>query len=178
MQTKGTAMGAAFSPTIANIFMSVFFRKFLQTQKSKPLVLKRYIDDIFIIWTESLEKFLSELNKVHPSVHFTQQHCSTSIDFLDITIFKGTGFEYINLLDIKTYQKQNNLYQYLHYSSEHPHSVFEGLISGECIRTNTLECNFNTIITDEATSTWLLVYYKSKCLKQYNQVYLTSSRNW
>ena len=44
-QTEGTAMGAAFSPTIANIFMSVFICKFLQTQKTKPLVLKRYIDD-------------------------------------------------------------------------------------------------------------------------------------
>ena len=33
-QTEGTAMGAAFSPTIANIFMP----KFLQTQKTKPQV--------------------------------------------------------------------------------------------------------------------------------------------
>ena len=152
-QIEGTAMGAAFSPTIANIFMSVFIRKFLQTQRIKPLVLKRYIDDIFIIWTKSSEelaKFLADLNKFHPSIHFTYQHSSTSINFLDITIFKGTAFDYTNLLDIKTYQKANNLYHYLHYTSEHPHSVFKGLIRGECIRylrTNTLECNFNTIIS-------------------------------
>ena len=151
-QTTGTAMGAAFSPTIANIFMSVFIRKFLNTQKIKPLILKRYIDDIFFIWANNLEElveFLSDLNKFHPSIHFTHQHSSTSIDFLEITIFKGTGFDYTNLLDIKTYQKARNLYQYLHYTSEHPRSVFKGLIRGECIRylrTNTLECDFNTII--------------------------------
>ena len=151
-QTTGTAMGAAFSPTIANIFMSVFIRKFLNTQKIKPLLIKRYIDDILFIWTNSLEElieFLSDLNKFHPSIHFTHQYSSTSIDFLEITIFKGTGFDYTNLLDIKTYKKSHNLYQYLHYTSEHPRSVFKGLIRGECIRylrTNTLECNFNTII--------------------------------
>ena len=30
-QTQGTAMEAAFSPTIANIFMSIFFRNFHTT---------------------------------------------------------------------------------------------------------------------------------------------------
>lgn len=112
-QTKGTAMGATFSPTIANIFMSVFIRMFLQTQKTKPLVLKRYIDDIFIVWTKSSEelaKFLADLNKFHPSIHFTHQHSSTSIDFLDITIFKGTGFDYTNLLDIKSRITSTNIF--------------------------------------------------------------------
>ena len=54
-QITGTAMGAAFSPTIANIFMSVVLRRFLRTQLHHPLLLKRYIDDILIIWTKSQE---------------------------------------------------------------------------------------------------------------------------
>ena len=37
-------MGAAFSPTVANIYMSVTLQNFLCTQ-TKQLV--RYIDDIF-----------------------------------------------------------------------------------------------------------------------------------
>ena len=49
-QTHGTAMGAAFSPTIANIFLSVTLSRFLQTQETKPVLLTRYIDDIFVIW--------------------------------------------------------------------------------------------------------------------------------
>ena len=35
-QIQGTAMGAVFSPTIANIFMSVILRRFLSTQKISP----------------------------------------------------------------------------------------------------------------------------------------------
>ena len=41
-QTHGTAMGAAFSPTIANIFLSVTLGKFLKTQPCQPLFLKIY----------------------------------------------------------------------------------------------------------------------------------------
>ena len=152
-QTSGTAMGAAFSPTIANIFMSIFIRKFLSTQKYQPLLLKRYIDDIFLIWTRSqaeLEQFITDLNKFHPSIHFTHHDSSTTVDFLDLTIFKGIEFEYTNILDLKTYQKPHNLFQYLHYNSNHPRSVFKGLIRGECIRylrTNTVESNFNAMIS-------------------------------
>ncbi|XP_064402509.1 uncharacterized protein LOC135348235 [Halichondria panicea] len=64
-QTKGTAMGASFSPTIANIFLSVTLDLFLRTQQSKPLLLKRYIDDILLIWPHSLDKlnaFLTALS--------------------------------------------------------------------------------------------------------------------
>ena len=49
LQVKGTAMGASFSPTLANIFMSVFIEKFLTKTQEKPLYLRRYIDDIIIL---------------------------------------------------------------------------------------------------------------------------------
>lgn len=46
-RTQGTAMGAAFSPSIANI-MSVIIRKFLA---HNPCYM--YIDDIFILFTNN-----------------------------------------------------------------------------------------------------------------------------
>ena len=52
-QIHGMAMGSACSPTVANIYMSVTLRKFLRTQSNKPLLLTRYIDDIFMIWIQS-----------------------------------------------------------------------------------------------------------------------------
>ncbi len=64
-------MGAPFSPAIANIFMSVFFRNFLSKQTKHPVFLKRYIDDIFIIWNHdvcALELFLNHLNVYHPHI--------------------------------------------------------------------------------------------------------------
>ncbi len=70
---------------------------------------------------------------------------STSIDYLDLTVFKGKQFTKNKLLDIKTYQKLNNLYQYLHFISNHPKSTYKSIITGECIRyarTNTDETNY------------------------------------
>ena len=142
-QTKGMAMGSPCSPTTANIYMSVEIRKFLNTQKNKPLLLARYIDDIFIVWTKSakeLDQFMSDLNKFNKSLHYTHQLSTSSIDFLDLTIYKGSTFPYTNVLDTRTFQKPQNLYQYLHYSSNHPKALFKAIITGELtryVRTNT-----------------------------------------
>ena len=144
-QINGMAMGAACSPTIANIYMSVTLRKFLRTQNHKPLLLTRYIDDIFIIWTHGqieLVQFMDNLNQFNNSLRYTYQYSSTSIDFLDLTIYKGPSFSNTKILDTCTFQKTQNLYQYLHYSSNHPKSLFKAIITGELIRyvrTNTRE---------------------------------------
>ena len=147
-QITGTAMGAAFSPTIANIFMSVIMRRFLRTQKHRPLLLKRYIDDIIIIWTKSqqqLEQFLESLNNFHPSLHYTYTHSMENIDYLDLTIYKGPHFQNTQKLDTKTFQKPQNLYQYLHFESCHQKSIHKAIIIGECMRyarTNTSVDNY------------------------------------
>lgn len=119
-QNNGIAMGSAISPTIANIFMSVFFRRFLPTQKEQPDLLCRYIDDIFILWPnkENFEQFAHSLNSFHHSIKFTSTTSNTSVDFLDVTIYKTSTTH--DILHIKTFQKPNNVFQYLHFSSEHP----------------------------------------------------------
>ena len=150
-QIRGTAMGASFSPTIANIFLSVILKKFMQSQRTTPIFLARYIDDIFMLWPgdQDLHKFMNALNSFHPTLHFTYESSLSSIDYLDLTIYKGERFSTTQRLDVKTYQKPQNLYQYLHYTSSHPQSVFKGLIIGECkryVRTNTSQENFHTQI--------------------------------
>lgn len=93
-QTTGTAMGASFSPTVANIFMSVLFKNFLRTTKDHPLLLKRYIDDIFFLWYKKhdLNKFTTALNKFHPNIKFTMTSSNKAVNYLDITIYKGQPF--------------------------------------------------------------------------------------
>ncbi len=150
-QIKGTAMGAAFSPTIANIYLSVILHRFLQTQPYQPLFFKRYIDDIFLIWPHSpteLKKFIEALNNFHCSLKFTCETSTSTANFLDLTIYKGITFEYTTILDVKTYQKEKNLYQYLHYKSNHPPSVYKGIIKGECVRyarTNSTPENYHAM---------------------------------
>ena len=149
-QIQGTAMGAAFSPTIANIFLSVTLREFLQTQPHKPLLLKRYIDNIFIIWPHehTLGHFLTALNSFHPNLRFTHTSSKLSVDFLDLTIHKGPEFGNSHRLDLKTFQKLQNLYQYLEYSSFHPKNIHQSIVLGECIRyvrTNTRSETYSAI---------------------------------
>ena len=150
-QVTGTAMGAAFSPTITNIFMSVILRQFLHTQRYHPLLLKRYIDDIIIIWTELqlLDTFLIALNDFHPSLHYTFSFSTKSTDFLDITIYKGPHFQCTHHLDTRTYQKQQNLYQYLHFDSCHQISVHKGIILTECVRYGMYEQTHQRTTTSE-----------------------------
>ena len=102
-------MGAPFSTTMANIFMSTIIESFLRTQPIQPILIKRYIDDIFMIWTDTLDNlgnFLTKLNTFHPNL--THQQSSSSKDFLDLTIYKGPFFEFTNILDTSNISKATN----------------------------------------------------------------------
>ena len=50
------------------------------------------------------------------------------------TVYKGKRFLENNTLDIKSFIKPTNSFQYLHRQSAHSPSVFKGFIQGECIR--------------------------------------------
>ena len=98
-------MGVAFFPTNANIYMSITLRNVLQTRPHKPQLLKRYVDDIMMDTNEDLKQLLRARNEFNPSLHFTYTYSQNSIDFLDLTVYKGTTLSYTLTLDKKTYQK-------------------------------------------------------------------------
>ena len=55
-------MGTALAPNHANLFMDRFETKALNNYPKKPLIWKRFIDDIFLIWTygeDSLKNLLT-----------------------------------------------------------------------------------------------------------------------
>lgn len=151
-QTTGTAMGTVMAPNYAILFMDHLENTFLKTQPIKPLIWKRYIDDIFMIWIGSksqLTKFISELNEFHHNIKFTHEISDTSVVFLDLEIFKGPKFQTDNILSTKTHFKKTNTFQYLHFQSCHPRNTFKGIVKGEGIRflrNNTEEINFTNNI--------------------------------
>ena len=106
---------------------------------------------IFTIWThttEELSTFLDNLNNFNPALEYTYQVSSLSVDFLDLTIYKGPLFPFTNILDTRTYQKSHNLYQYLHYCSNHDKTVYKGIVAGELVRyvrTNTIKDNYTAM---------------------------------
>ena len=54
----------------------------------------RYIDDIFIIWTEREEKlreFIEYLNNAHHTIKFTSKWSTEEIEFLDVTVINESG---------------------------------------------------------------------------------------
>ncbi len=77
------------APSYANIFVGQFESKILSTVFPTPSLWKRYIDDIFLVRTdteESLQQFIDRLNKEHPKIKFTSEISAT---FLDLSLYKG-----------------------------------------------------------------------------------------
>ncbi len=86
-QNQGTAMGTAVAPSYANLFMADLEEKLLAGYPTQPIMWKRYIDDILVIWPgnqNSLKDFVSYLNNAHSTIKFTFESSDTTIDFLDL----------------------------------------------------------------------------------------------
>ena len=61
-QTTGAAMGSPLSPVLANIFMEDFEQKALANSNLVPSIWKRFVDDIFAVWSHGDEQLLNFLN--------------------------------------------------------------------------------------------------------------------
>ena len=73
-QILDTANVTKFAPTYANIFMAGLEEEIFKNLKFKPFLWLRYLDDIFCLWTEGVDKlkeFFNYLNEFHPSIKFT-----------------------------------------------------------------------------------------------------------
>jgi len=123
-------MGTKMAPAYANLFMAELEEKLLTNSPKDPILWKRYIDDILCIWpgdASELDNFVKYLNRAHPTIKFTYESSSTSVDFLDITIYKGNRFHRHRKLDVKPFFKATNKFQYLQYNSAHPRNTFRSL---------------------------------------------------
>ena len=131
-QISGTAIGTKFAPPYACIFMDRVENDFLETEKFKPYIWLRYIDDIFFIWTyglEKLESFLSRLNGFHPTLKFTHNHSKKFVNFLDVSVKINEG-----KIETDLYIKPTDCHQYLHYDSSHPLHVKLSIVYSQGLR--------------------------------------------
>ena len=123
-------------------------KKLIEPGADKIKLWVRYIDDIFVVWQgpqTDFEHFVQQCNKLHPTIKFTSECSETEINFLDMTIHKGTNFQTKHTLDIKMYTKPTNTQAYVHASSFHPGGVGKSIALGEsyrALRTNTDKVNF------------------------------------
>ena len=137
-QKRGIAMGTPIAPLIANIYMFALEKALLDPLSIKPLLYRRYIDDIIMIIKredkQGIEPYLSEITRNIPSIRFTTKDSAKQIEFLDLLIFKGRRFLDRNIFDIKTYEKELNKYLYIPRSSGHPIALKKSFIKAETIR--------------------------------------------
>ena len=76
------------APSYANLFLVYFEANALENAPFKPHTWLRYIDDIFMIWTEGLDNlkiFIDYLNNIHSTIKFTSSYPSTNIPFFDVS---------------------------------------------------------------------------------------------
>ena len=142
LQTGGTAMGTKLAPSFGNIFMGWLEENFVHTYEKQPLMWKRYIDDVFIIWQHGkpeLIRFVKHLNSKHPTIKFTEESSSDSIDFLKITVTLKRNRE----LSTNLYCKPTDSHNYLLYSSEHPRYLLCGIPYSQFLRVRRICSDIN-----------------------------------
>jgi hypothetical protein len=134
-QVSGTAMGTNVAPPYANIFVWACMTQWRQTYGSQLLLEKRLIDDILLIVSSDTDsaQCLQDLQAAI-GINLTWEISQQSVDFLDLTIFKGNRFQQTGIMDSRVYQKPLNKYLYLPFKSAHTHAMKRAFIKGELIR--------------------------------------------
>ena len=106
-------------------FMADIDKQPLITHPYKPLVWKRFVDDIFSlldISTKEVYNFVDFANTFHPTnIKFTCEIKSSECTvFLDTEVFKGPRLSTHKILGLQTHLKPTETFQYTHFSSCHP----------------------------------------------------------
>ena len=131
-QINGIAMGTNVAVSLANLYLYILIDKFLLLQPN-VLCYSRYIDDIFFIYTGSLDNLkilFNTANNLHFSIKFTLVYSSDNLEFLDLNIHLTNN----NIIEYEVHQKSLNKYMYITQQSCHPEHVFSGFIRGELTR--------------------------------------------
>lgn len=137
LQISGTAMGKKFAPSYANIFMADWEESALNLAPIKPLYYFRFLDDIWGIWTHSMvefKQFINLLNHHHPSITVKYTVDDNSVNFLDVTTYKGTDFAVTGKLDCKVFFKETDTHALLWKNSFHPKHTYRGLVYSQLLR--------------------------------------------
>lgn len=150
MQTRGTAMGACFAPNYANLFLGLWESEYVYNNPLRDKILwwGRYIDDILLFWTgtlEELKQFHEHLNDNNINVKLSLQFSQSSINFLDLTITKEAGGH----LDTTIYRKPTDKNTVLKADSFHPHQLKKNIPFGQYQRIRRI-CNKDEEFEEQA----------------------------
>ena len=104
----------------------------LEGSPKRPFFWRRFIDDVFFIWTEGEEgllEFIERMNTFHNTIKFTVDWSYSRVNFLDTSIILTDS-----LVTTDLYTKPTDKHQYLRHSSCHPNSCKKGIPFGQALR--------------------------------------------
>jgi hypothetical protein len=122
LQILGIAMGKAFAPNLANIYLLEFDNAVVSGFSIQPSHFHRFIDDTFFVWPGSLKQltdFQAFLNGIIPYITVTFVAERAIIEFLDILIYKSHHADTV-CLKTRVFFKPTDTHQLLHGLSMHP----------------------------------------------------------
>lgn len=134
VQKSGTAMGTKVAPSYASLVMGFLEEKLYNTifeeysfeahdiQNSWI----RYLDDCWIIWKVRYgdhTKFHDILNNLHPAINFTKEISDTSLNFLDVRVYRDDDL----LVKTDIYRKPTDTMSYVPFDSAHPRHVLRNI---------------------------------------------------
>ena len=83
-------------------FMAKNETAIIDQHSTRPLLWKRFIDDVFSLWDtnrDEINTFIQHASNYHPTIKFTADISDKEIIFLDTCIYKGERFEKESILD-------------------------------------------------------------------------------
>ena len=116
----GLPMGSPLSGLLANIYVEHIEDKILNLPEAKNVIMwKRYVDDILIIWTgtlQELKNFHDSINTIDHKIKFTiETEENNKINFLDLTLNKSNNGQ----ITYNIYRKPTNAECIIPYDSHH-----------------------------------------------------------
>ncbi|CAJ0932093.1 unnamed protein product [Ranitomeya imitator] len=138
VQQRGVAMGVAFTPSYANLFMGQWEREHMlpylnDVQSPSVVSCMRFIDDLLFIWQgerKELDKFLIHLNDNNWNVKLTFKITTNKIDFLD----RQLTVDQMGYIHSTIFRKETSTNSVLHAKSAHPRHTIRAIPKGQFIR--------------------------------------------
>lgn len=127
-QLSGCPMGSPLSPIVSNLVMEDVEKRALSKLSFKPILYKRYVDDILtVIPTNNITELFNIFNSIDDSIQFTlETEKNNKINFLDLEIQKTENGKLIT----NWYKKPSWSGNYLNFKSHHMFNQKIGLIKG------------------------------------------------
>ena len=122
---------------------------------------KRFIDDLIILVDSRTHAqwFLDRLGEMHPAIKLDVKVSDTSVDFMDVTIFKSSKFDTTGQLSTKLFQKKLNAFLYIHPRSMHPPHIFPAFIRERLLA-------IRKFCSEEEDFVWAKANFKERLLKR------------